>query len=142
MRSSCRESGHALLFAMFVLFLLGLSLSIAGLSIQLGLRGHRSELSRVRVDLMIDGVVAETLGSLAEDPRFRGVPQTSSKEGEVWSAVRWESETAVIEAGAQSGRRSEKALLRAIPTPRGFRILSWRRNLGQVRLGRSTPNDG
>ena len=142
MTSSCRESGHALLFAMFVLFLLGLSLAIAGLSIQLGLREHRSELSRVRVGLMIDGVVAETLGSLAENRRFRGVPQASSKEGEVWSAVRWESETAVIEAGARSGQRSESAVLHAHLTRRGFRILSWRRDLGQRRLGRSVPNGG
>ena len=137
MKSMCRESGHALLFAMFVLFVLGLSLALAGLSVQLSLRDHRRELSRVRVDLMIDGVVAETLGSLAENPRFGGVARSSSKEGEVWSEVRWESNTAVIEAGARSGQRSERALLRANLAPRGFRILSWRRS-----LGRSPQNDG
>jgi hypothetical protein len=126
---------------MFVLLLLGSSLAIAGLSLQLGLREHRSDLSRVRVGLMIDGVVAETLGSLAEDPLFRGVPQTSSTEGEVWSAVTWESDAAVIEAGAWSGQRSESALLRVTRAPRGFRILIFRRNLGQSRLGGSTPND-
>ena len=121
------ESGHALLFALFALFILGLSISLGALAVQIGFREHRREMARVHVALLVDGVVAETLGSLVGDRGFKGVQRRASAEGEVWSDVRWQAETVVIDAGAEWGQRSEGAILKARRTPAGFRILSWRR---------------
>ena len=122
-----REEGHALLFAIFALFLLGVSLSLMALNLQLGLGAQRRELSSVRVDLLVDAVVAETLGRLALDPEFAGVQPKDLAQGRVWSEVTTRGVEAVIEAGASLGRGGGRAVVRVRLGPRGPRMVSWRR---------------
>ena len=124
---SRREEGHALLLAIFALFLLGMSLSLTALNLQLGLGAQRRELGRVRVDLLVDAVVAETLGRLALDADFAGVQPTDLALGQVWSEVTTRGVEAVIEAGASLGQGGGRAVVRVRLGPGGPRIVSWRR---------------
>ena len=78
------EEGHALLLAILALFVLGVSLSLMAVNLQLGLGAQRRDLARVRADLLVDAVVAETLGRLALDPGFAGVQPKDLAQGQVW----------------------------------------------------------
>lgn len=126
-RALQRDDGHALLFAMFAVFLLGVSLWLMALNLQLRLGEQRREIGRVRVDLLVDGVAAETMARLALDPLFTGVSRRGLGQGEVWSEVMAEDSYAVIEARASLGRVEGRAVLRASLGVGGPQIVSWQR---------------
>jgi hypothetical protein len=123
------EEGHALLLAVFVLFLLGMSLSLSVLEVQLRMRDQQRQLFRVRLDMMVDGVVAHTQAALAADPKSSGVPKRDLGAGQVWSEVEAAGNGQVrIEAWASLGPRVRGARLSA--TASGTRITAWARNSG------------
>ena len=125
-----RERGQALLLALFVLLLLGVSLALLGLSMRIRLEEQQREIRRVRLELVLDGVVAETLGRLAVDPRFAGVAPRRDGAGDAWSEVeRLGPALARVHAAATLGprRADADALVRLAPGPP--RIVTWRRGL-------------
>jgi hypothetical protein len=122
------ESGEALLFAVFALLLLGVSLALLGLTMRMRLEEQQREVRRAHLDLLLDGAVAETLGRLAVDPRFSGVAPRRYGDGESWSEVeRLSAEHARVEAGARLGPRqaSGRAVVRLVPGPP--RVVRWER---------------
>ena len=132
-----RESGAALVLALFVLLLLGSSLALLALSMRVRLEEQQREIRHVRVELLLDGVVAETLGRLAIDPRFPGVRGRREGAGEASSEVtRIGSALARVHATAVLGprRADATALVRVAPGPP--QVVSWRRG----RLGRLRPS--
>jgi hypothetical protein len=126
-----RERGEALLLALFVLLMLGISLALLGLTMRVRIEEQQRELRRARLDLLLDGVVAETLARLAQDPRFAGVsPRGSGAQdaGEAWSEVeRLGPLVARIDATAALGPRqaAASALVRLVPAPP--RVVRWQR---------------
>jgi hypothetical protein len=126
-----RERGEALIFAVFVLLLLGVSLALLALSMRVRLEEQQREVRRARLDLLLDGVMAETLARLALDPRFSGVASRREGDGEASTAVdRYRPELARIEAEARLGGRSVggRALVQILPGPP--RVLQWQRDPG------------
>lgn len=126
--TTARERGAALLLALFVLLLLGVSLALLALSMTVRLDEQRREIGAVRLDLLLDGVMAETVARLALDSRFSGVAPRRDGAGEGWSEVEpLGPEVARVAAGAALGsRRAEAtALVRLRPGPP--RIVRWRR---------------
>lgn len=129
------ERGEALLLALFVLLLLGISLALLALSMRIRLEEQQREIRRVRLELLLDGVVAETLGRLAIDPRFSGVAPRRAGAGEGWSEVASIGPVlARVHVSATLGPRSVDgtALVRVVPGPP--RVLTWRR--GAIRPAR------
>jgi len=124
----CGERGEALLFAVFALLLLSLSLALLTLTMRLRLDEQRREVGRAHLDVLLDGVMAETLARLALDPRFGGVAPRGQADGEGWSEVeRSGLQHARVEAGARLGGRRAigRALVRVSPAPP--RIVWWER---------------
>jgi hypothetical protein len=113
------ERGEALLFAVFALLLLSISLALLTLTMRLRIEEQQREARRVRLDLLLDGALAETLARLAIDPRFDGVaPRPGEDGGEGWSVVeRVGLHRARVEAGASLGgrRASGHADVRIVP---------------------------
>jgi hypothetical protein len=102
------DRGEALLFAVFALLLLGISLALLGLTMRMRLEERQRELRSTHLELLLDGAVAETLARLAIDPRFGGLAPRGdgSSGGEGWTEVeRVGLEHARIEAGARLGPR-------------------------------------
>ena len=129
--SGGRERGEALLLALLVLLMLGVSLALLGLTIRLRLEEQQREIRRVRLDLVLDGVVAETLAFLAVDPRFSGVAPRPEGAGEGWSeVVAMGPQMARVEATAALGPRRARAtaLVRLVPAPP--RVVVWQRGAG------------
>jgi hypothetical protein len=123
-----RERGEALLFAVFTLLLLSLSLALLTLTMRVRLEEQRSEIGRAHLDVLLDGVMAETLARLAVDPRFSGVAKRREGDGEGWSEVeRSGLQHARVEAGARLGERRAvgRALVRVLPAPP--RMVWWER---------------
>jgi hypothetical protein len=127
-----REGGQALLFALIVLLVLGLSLALLALSMRVRLEEQQREVRRVRLAQLLDGVVAETLAQLARDPRFGGIAQRSSPAGgEASSEVAPVTPRVVrIEAAARLGPRRARVTVVAEVLPGPPRILRWRRGGG------------
>lgn len=122
------EEGQALVLALFVLFLLGISLALLAQSLDLRLQEQRREVARIRIDQMVDGVVAETLARLARSERFSGVRAKRLGAGEVASRVEEVASGEVrIEASASLGGRYGRAVVRAELTAAGPVVTSWRR---------------
>jgi hypothetical protein len=122
------ESGEALLFALFALLLLSLSLALLALTMRARLEEQQRFARRARLDLLLDGAMAETLGRLAVDPRFSGVAPRSTGPGEGWSDVeRVSAEYARVEARAKLGGHevSGRAVVRLVPGPP--RVVRWER---------------
>ena len=65
------EAGEALLFAVFALLLLGLSLALLALTMRQRLEERQRDVRRAHLDLLLDGAVAETLGG---SPSIRASP--------------------------------------------------------------------
>jgi hypothetical protein len=123
------ERGEALLFALFALLLLSLSLALLTLTMRARLEDQQRFARRARLDLLLDGVVAETLGRLAVDPRFSGVSPRSAGAGEGWTDVEHLSPGyARVEARAKLGGRevSGRAWVR-FPPGRPPRVVRWER---------------
>ena len=100
------DRGEALLFAVFALLLLALSLALLGMTMSLRLDEQQREVRRVHLDQLLEGVMAETLARLAIDPAFKGVTRRREADGEGWSEVEKVSPyTAWVEAGAKLGAR-------------------------------------
>ena len=121
------QSGHALLIAVFVLFMLGISLALMALSVQLGLGEQRREIRRVRLDLLVDAVAAETLGRLAQNRIYSGVAKKEIGHGTVSSRVEASGRDLSIEASAELGALRGTALIEARWTASGLRVTSWQR---------------
>jgi hypothetical protein len=122
------ESGEALLFALFALLLLSLSLALLGLTMRARLEEQQRFARSTRLDLLLDGALAETLGRLALDPRFSGVPRRAAGAGESWSEVeRLSAEYVRVEARARLGGRevSGRATIKLAPGPP--RVVRWER---------------
>jgi hypothetical protein len=122
------ESGAALLFALFALLLLGLSLALLTLTMRLRFEEQQRSLRRARLDLLLDGAMAETMGRLALDPRFAGVAPRPAGMGEAWSDVERVSPTERrVEVVAKLGGRqvSARARVRVVPGPP--RVVRWER---------------
>jgi hypothetical protein len=122
------ESGAALLFALFALLLLGLSLALLTLTMRLRFEEQQRSLRRARLDLLLDGAMAETMGRLALDPRFSGVAPRREGAGEAWSDVeRVDPVHRRVEAGAKLGGRevSARAWVQVVPGPP--RVVRWER---------------
>jgi hypothetical protein len=130
-RSRC-ERGEALLLALFVLLMLGISLALLGLTMRVRIEEQQREVRRARLDLLLDGVVAETLAHLAQDSRFAGVSPRGNGvagEGEAWSEVeRLGPLAARVDAAAALGprRAAASALVRLVPAPP--RVVRWQRS--------------
>ena len=124
------ESGEALLFALFALLLLSLSLALLALTMKGRLEEQQRFARRARLDLLLDGVVAETLGRLALDPRFSGVAPRYEGAGEGWSEVERVGGYARVEARAKLGGREVcgRAVVRLVPGPP--RVVRWERGPG------------
>jgi hypothetical protein len=123
-----RERGEALLFALFALLLLTLSLALLAVTMRQRLEEQQREIRRVRLDQLLDGVMAETLARLAIDPGFSGVPSRPEEGGEGWSEVeRVGPYEARVEAGATLGARQASARARVHLVPGPPRILRWER---------------
>ena len=134
------ESGEALLFALFALLLLGLSLALLSLTMKARLEEQQRVVRRVRLDLLLDGALAETLGRLAIDPRVAGVEPRSLGAGEGWSEVELVSpQLRRVEVGAKLGGRqvSARALVRIVPAPP--RVVRWERGAGPSPVGAGGP---
>jgi hypothetical protein len=124
------EGGEALLFAVFALLLLALSLALLTLTMRMRLEEQQRTIRRARLDLLLDGAMAETLGRLAVDPRFGGVLPRSDGygDGEGWSEVEHLGpDRARVEVGARLGARrvSGRAVVRLVAgRPR---VIRWER---------------
>jgi hypothetical protein len=111
--------------------MLGISLALLGLTMRVRVEEQQREIRRARLDLLLDGVVAETLARLAQDPRFAGVSPRASGvagAGEAWSEVeRLGPLLARVDAVAELGPRQAavSALVRLVPgSPR---VVRWQR---------------
>jgi hypothetical protein len=125
---SPREHGEALLLALFVLLILGLSLAILALTMRVRLEEQQREIRRARLDLLLDGVVAETVARLTQDPKFSGVAPRREGPGEAWSEVEKVSPSVVrVEAAAALGARrvAATAMVRLVPAP--AKVVRWQR---------------
>jgi hypothetical protein len=123
------EGGEALLFALFALLLLGLSLALLTLTMRARLEEQQRFVRRARLDLLLDGAVAETLGRLAVDPRFAGVRPRLAGAGESWTEVeRLSAEYSRVDARARLGGRlvSGRAWVRFAPG-HPPRVVRWER---------------
>jgi hypothetical protein len=129
-----RDGGEALLLALFVLLLLGISLLLLALGLRLRMEEQQREVRRVRLDLLIDGVTAETLARLAVDPSFPGVAERRDGAGRTSSEVQRVGEHgARVEVHAAIGPRRGAAVawVRVLPAPP--RVVRWER--GGARSG-------
>jgi hypothetical protein len=131
MRRRAGESGHALVLALVVLLTVTLSSALLAQVVVARLAAQQREIVRVHLDLMVDGVVAETLAGLARDRRFAGLDATAWQGGEVWSRVEARSGGEVtIEAAARLGSRGRSALVVARVAAGAPRIVGWKRSTG------------
>lgn len=125
-RRAC--DGHVLVLALFVLLVVTLASALLAQVLAGRQAMQRREVVRVKLDLLVDGVVADTLAQLARDPAFTGVSRVQRGPGEVWSTVRRGSEGDWgIEAGARLGASQRGVRVKASPAVAGPRIVSWAR---------------
>ena len=126
--SDRNDRGEALLFAVFALLLLALSLALLGMTMSLRLEEQQREVRRVHLDQLLEGVMAETLARLAIDPAFHGVTRRREADGEGWSEVEKVSPIlARVEAGAKLGPRRVWGRARVALAPGPPRVMRWER---------------
>jgi hypothetical protein len=116
--------------------MLGISLALLALTMRVRLEEQQREIRRVRLDLLLDGVMAETLARLAQDPTFSGVDERGEGAGAGEAEGVGQAESAVerqgpqlarVAAAARLGPRivTASALVQLLPGPP--RIVRWRR---------------
>jgi hypothetical protein len=124
------DSGFALLIALFVVFLLSLSLSLIGLSLGLRLRVARDEARGTMLTALCDAAVAETLAGVAAG-QFGGVEEHSFGGGTIGGQVQKISATHYqITATAHLGGRTRIVMAGVVRDDQGTRVVHWQRLSG------------
>lgn len=121
-----RESGNALLTALFALLLISIALALVAASLQLRMRLVRQEVETVNLVTLADAALAETLAYIHADQNFSGVREHELGKGALQSEVRltesrepvyWRYD--VVATGRYSGRnRAVRAVVERIFNPR------------------------
>ena len=129
MRCGRSDAGHALLLALFVLLLVSIAAALLAQSLDSRQRAQQTDLRRVRLDLMVDAAVEETLAGLAADRGYGGLDPSQFSIGEIRSSVQRVGESGVeIEAVATSGGRGRQVKIRGDFGARAVRVLEWSRS--------------
>lgn len=121
------QSGYALLMALFVIFLVSISLALLASSLQIRLRLERENGETVLLSGLSDAAVAETLAHLSQDDFYAGVPRRDFGKGRIESRVvplganRYE-----IEATATYLERRRVVKAEVFRTPGMARVVRWR----------------
>ena len=128
-----RESGHALLLALFVLLLSATAIALVGQALLMQWNETRAHAERVRIMALADAALAETLAELAQQPGFIGLASTLWGGGVLESRVRTTGGVGPngrqirIDITATVGGRSRSYVARArIQDGRPPTVLQWR----------------
>lgn len=122
------EAGYALLLALFVIFLVSLTLALLFASLQVRLRVLRDESRSVQLVAQTDAALAEALAGLALDPAFPGISTHSFGRGTLTSQVQRTAPTQYLVSarGTFAGKWREVAAT-VQRDASGLQVMSWRR---------------
>ena len=118
----CTEGGFALLLALFVAAIASAAVLLSTAALKLEYDTTRREATRIRLDAMVDAVIAETLA----DPQLTAVVQRPFEAGWIESRVERQENRVTIRARAVLGGRVREAEVKTLLTVTGPRVLSWR----------------
>jgi hypothetical protein len=123
-------SGFALLVAIFVVFLLSMTLSLVGLSLALRMRIAQQETRAMTLTALCDAAVAEALAALAGGAAD-GIAEHAFGNGTIGSQVERLSPTRFrITATARFGGKARTVLADVVRDLEGTRVVHWRRLSG------------
>lgn len=124
------DAGFALLVALFVLFLVSVTLSLAAMSLALRLRTAHDEARATALTALCDAAVAETLAELAAG-QFGGVSDHPYGGGTIGSQVQTvAAQHYRITATAQIGGRARTVVADVVRDLAGTRVVHWQRLAG------------
>ncbi|MBV8201357.1 MAG: hypothetical protein JOZ15_12105 [Acidobacteria bacterium] len=119
-----------MLIALFVVFLVSVSLSLAALSLALRLRTAHDEARGTALTALCDAAVAETLAGVAAG-QFGGVSDHPFGGGTIGGQVqKLGAKLYRITATARIGGRTRTALADVVRDDQGTRVVHWQRLAG------------
>lgn len=135
------EAGYALFLALFVIFLVSLTLALLFASLQVRLRVLRDESRSVQLVAQTDAALAEALAGLALDPAFPGVATHSFGRGTLASQVRRTAPTQYLVSARGTFAGKWRAVAATVQRDAsGLQVMSWRRTGEGFESGAGTPS--
>lgn len=125
-KAGAGEAGHVLVFALVVVVILTIALSLVALLVSEHQRALNREIRAIRLTALADAALALTLAELALDPGFGGLSRSPFGQGEIESEVEPLS-PAEAEVVCRATWRGHTRVTRARVAlgPRGPRVVEW-----------------
>jgi hypothetical protein len=126
-RAHTRRDGFSLLLALVVMLLVFEAAALVAGSLGVRLRSAREDRTRVALDALADGALADALARLDADRFYSGEAERDIGAGHLWSDVeRIGAEHGQIEASATLGGERRAVEAEARLTGAGLRVVAWR----------------
>ena len=126
-RRAGRSAGFSLLLALVVLLLVFEAAALVAGSLAVRLRVAREDRTRVALDALVDGALADALARLDANRAYAGVAERDIGAGHLWSDVetlgteRWRVDASATLSGERRVVEAEARL-----TAAGLRVVAWR----------------